>query len=73
VIVEVKTRKHNYLESPFKAVNKAKQRNLIFAASNYINKFEIDLETRFDIVTVVQYPDGRFEIDHLEDAFYPTL
>lgn len=73
VIVEVKSRRHNYLVDPLKAVNKTKQRNLVFAASAYIERFNIDLEVRFDIITVIEYPADRLEIDHIEDAFIANL
>ncbi len=72
IIAEVKSRSGTYFEQPFQAVTKKKQRFLINAANAYIDKFEIDLETRFDIISIVG-SQGRFEIEHLEDAFYPLL
>ncbi|PID87719.1 MAG: YraN family protein [Bacteroidia bacterium] len=70
VFVEVKTRTINFIENPFQAVTKKKQRFLIKAANIYIEKNEIDLEARFDIITVIE-KGTEILIDHFEDAFYP--
>lgn len=72
VFAEVKTRTTGFQLEPRDAVTPPKQRNLIFAAENYVNRHGIDKEIRFDIITVVA--DGRtFLTEHIEDAFYPTL
>ncbi len=70
VIVEVKTRSTNYFGEPYTAVNKKKQGFLIRAANAYIEKNNIDLECRFDIVSVV-FAENKHQIEHIEDAFYP--
>jgi putative endonuclease len=72
VFVEVKTRSGDYQVSPADAVNVPKQRTIIFAASNYINSYSISLEARFDIITVI-FSGSGWEIDHIENAFYPTM
>lgn len=72
IIVEVKSRSVGFQENPRDAVNMKKQRFLIQAANAYIHKYDIDLEVRFDIITVV-FDDQEYEIEHIEDAFYPTL
>ncbi len=72
VIVEVKSRDHEYYEHPVHAVTVQKQQFLINAADAYIRANDLNLETRFDVITVVFYP-GSFEIDHIDGAFYPTL
>ena len=57
---------------PRDAVSVPKQRNIIYAAQTYIQRNEIDKEARFDIITVVV--DGaKHELEHIRDAFYPTL
>ncbi len=73
VIVEVKSRSVGFQENPRDAVNMKKQRFLIQAANAYVNKYNIDLEVRFDIITVVFLNDQEYEIGHIDDAFYPTL
>lgn len=72
IIVEVKTRSSNYFGEPEIFVNKNKQRFLIRAANAYIYKQDIDLECRFDIISVL-IMKGNTKITHIEDAFYPTL
>ena len=72
VIVEVKTRSTFYFGEPQIFVNKKKQGFMIRAANAYILKNNIDNETRFDIISIVQSGD-RVSIRHIEDAFYPTL
>lgn len=72
VFAEVKSRSGTYFEQPFQAVTKKKQRFLIEAANAYIEKYEIDLEARFDILSLVKTENG-FNIDHIEDAFYPLV
>lgn len=72
VVVEVKTRSTNYFGEPETFVNKQKQRHLIKAAGAYIQKYNLDLEVRFDIVSVLKSPEG-FKIQHIENAFYPIV
>ncbi len=72
VFAEVKTRSSTYFEHPFQAVNAKKQRFIIKAANVYIEKYEIDFEARFDIISVIKTAKG-YEIDHIEDAFYPHV
>jgi len=72
IFVEVKTRNDDYQIHPASAVTREKQKSITFAADGYIQKFKIDKESRFDIITVVKTTD-TFQIDHIEDAFYPTL
>ena len=72
VFVEVKTRESSYLSDPEYTVSMKKQRLVIKAADAYVKEFDLDLESRFDVVTVIvnkQYT----KIDHLEDAFFPTV
>lgn len=72
VIVEVKTRSGNQWESPESAVNHTKIRRILSAADFYIKCFNIDMDIRFDIISIVGYaPD--FQIEHIEDAFYPPM
>lgn len=70
VVVEVKTRKSNDYGDPDFAVNKQKQRLLISAANAYIFRNNLDINTRFDIISIV-FNNGEPVIDHIEDAFLP--
>ncbi len=72
VIVEVKTRTGRNYQMPWEAVNKRKQRFLINAAEAYIMRYNIDMETRFDVISIVA-ENGKFEVEHIEHAFYPFI
>jgi putative endonuclease len=71
VIVEVKCRTGRPLAEPYTAVNRNKQSLLIKAANAYIQKKNLDLETRFDIVSITI--GSETTIDHIENAFYPRV
>ena len=70
VFVEVKTRHENYLVEPELTVSKKQQRSIINAAEQYIISRDIDLEARFDIVSVVISSQGE-KVLHIDGAFYP--
>ncbi len=72
VVVEVKTRASAFYGPPQTWVNKAKQRNLILAANHYVERHKLDLEVRFDIISVILIKDVK-SIDHIEDAFFPLV
>lgn len=70
VFVEVKTRKNNDFGEPEEAVNTKKQKIIIHAANAYITRNKIDLEARFDIISIL-YEGNKPRIHHIIDAFYP--
>jgi putative endonuclease len=72
VIVEVKSRNGIRYEHPSEAVTNAKIRHIVEAADAYILEKDFDLETRFDVITVIFFGED-FELEHFKDAFYPTL
>jgi putative endonuclease len=72
VFVEVKTRSEDFQVDPVTAITREKQRSLIFAADTYLKRNFINKECRFDVITVIRKGDTH-QIDHIEDAFYPTL
>ena len=72
VIVEVKTRRSTYLVEPETAVDVFKQRNLIWAANSFVNRFQYDNDVRFDIISIVIDRNNEKKIEHIEDAFYPS-
>lgn len=73
VIVEVKTRRDEVFLSADGAVTPQKVRSLAIAANAYVKKYNIALEIRFDIVTVVGQPNEDFEVRHIKDAFLPFI
>ena len=72
VVVEVKTRSTNYFGEPETFVNKQKQRHLIKAAGAYIEKNNLNLEVRFDIVSVLKNGDA-YKVHLIQNAFYPLV
>lgn len=72
VFAEVKTRSEDYLLDPAGAVNREKQKTIIFAADKYLQTYGLDKESRFDVISIISKGSGSV-IDHIENAFYPTL
>ena len=72
VVAEVKTRKTNFFGEPESFVSRQKQRNLIKAAHEYVLKHQLDLEVRFDIISVIMNNSGS-QVNHIEAAFYPLV
>ena len=70
VIVDVKARRSNEYGNPDIAVTRQKQRLLISAANSYLFRKKLDLETRFDIISII-FKGSKPLIDHIEDAFLP--
>lgn len=71
VIAEVKTRTGNSWGEPYTAVDIRKQRALIFAAERYIFSQNLDLDVRFDIVSII-IDHGRTVVEHIKEAFHPV-
>lgn len=72
VIVEVKARSGVRYEHPSEAVTNTKIKRIVEAADAYIIEHNLDVETRFDIITVI-FVQNQFELEHFKDAFYPTM
>lgn len=70
-IVEVKTRQNDYFGNPAEFVSKKKQSHLIRAANAYVQKRDLDVEVRFDVIGVILNSIHE-EIEHVEGAFHPT-
>jgi len=72
VIIEVKTRSGGSITNPEDAVTNQKIKRIVAATDFYIKYFDRDLPARFDIICIIGNPPN-FEIDHIEDAFYPPM
>lgn len=72
IFVEVKTRNTDYFGNPAEAVTPTKQKHLVEGANFYIEKNEIDLESRFDVIAVI-LNNNQQKIEHFKEAFYPEL
>lgn len=72
VIVEVKSRGTKSYEHPVDAVSSKKIRFLVNAADAYIQEKNSDLDTRFDVISIIFNGHG-YELEHFKDAFYPPI
>ena len=70
VIIEVKTRATDFFGTPESFVDKGKQSKLIKAAHEYITSNNLDLEVRFDIVSIITSTN---KVHHIKNAFYASL
>ena len=73
VIVEVKTREGDYFEEPWESVSMKKIRNLVEAADAWLNEKEIDLEVRFDVISIIFSDNVKYELTHFPGAFIPPV
>lgn len=71
VFVEVKTRTSEQYGDASSAVDDRKIQRLLSAAESYIRRNRVDLEYRFDVVTVVGSGEP-YSIEHIKDAFGAT-
>jgi putative endonuclease len=73
VFVEVKTRTGREHADPQDAVNTQKRRHMHRAAQFFIRHTgSEDRQFRFDVVAIVQTPDGSLQTEHLPGAFAPA-
>jgi putative endonuclease len=70
IIAEVKTRSGNSYGEPSTAVDIRKQRALIVAAEHYVYAHNLDLDVRFDIISII-IGNGRTALEHIKEAFHP--
>jgi putative endonuclease len=70
VFVEVKTRSAEYHDFPESSVDRHKQKSMIKAASDYIEKQQHPGPIRFDIVSIILIPNVQ-KLIHFRDAFFP--
>ncbi|WP_405379872.1 YraN family protein [Maribacter sp. LLG6340-A2] len=68
-IIEVRSRRSDYIESIAETVTPKKIKLLVMAANHYVTDNDLDVNVRFDIITILKNKK-RFELEHLEAAFY---
>lgn len=71
VLTEVKTRSTKEFGNPEEAVDEDKELSMINAADIYLRNLNLDVEVRFDIISVI-IQGNNVEINHIEDAFTAT-
>lgn len=69
VIVEVKTRTSYQFMMPDEAVDERKQNAMIRFAYKYLEKYNLDVNLRFDIIAIVLLPGEEPFVRHIENAF----
>ncbi len=69
VIIEVKARSGEQYGHPSEAITRQKMKHLINAAEAYIMKNDINIDARFDVITVI-FHNNKYTLEHFEDAFY---
>lgn len=72
VFVEVKTRSGSEWGNPEDAVDMRKIRRIVRSADAYLRLKMIDMDVRFDIISVISN-NGNLNLEHIEEAFYPPL
>lgn len=72
VVVEVKTRRNEDFGLPEDAVDDKKIRRTVSATESYIEKNDVGLPVRFDVICIVG-TRPPFQIEHIEDAFLPPV
>lgn len=68
-IVEVKTRSSLEFGLPQDFVKPKKIQLLLKAVNAYVEKNELDVEVRFDIIAI-HNDRGNFKVEHIPDAFF---
>tara|TARA_R110000868_G_scaffold158589_4_gene386830 strand:- start:32045 stop:32404 length:360 start_codon:yes stop_codon:yes gene_type:complete len=69
IVVEVKARTTDFIADIGDLISHKKIKLLVLAADHYILANAIDLEVRFDIITVFKVKD-KYNLEHIENAFY---
>ncbi len=72
VFVEVKTRSGTVFGQPRDAVNMRKIRRLVNSADAYIRFRCIDMDVRFDVISII-VENGKTSIEHIVEAFLPPV
>ena len=72
VFVEVKARANAFYGNPEDAVTRRKMHLLALAADAYLRYNAIDLEVRFDVITIIGTSEKPY-IRHYEHAFRPGI
>ena len=72
VFVEVKTRSSMDWGDPEDAVTDKKIRSIVHSADAYIRYNCLDMDVRFDIISIVTDDEG-YTVEHIKEAFFPPV
>lgn len=70
IIVEVKSRSFPSYGSPEASINQTKTDLMALAAGFYQELYDIRLEIRFDVISIIFRKDKKAQLTHLQEAFY---
>ncbi|MEL6140005.1 MAG: YraN family protein [Bacteroidota bacterium] len=73
VFIEVKTRTSRLFGEPSSFVGPRQIELISAAASAYMESINHDWEIRFDIISILIEETGDYQLEHIEDAFFPGL
>ncbi len=73
IVVEVKSRSTATFEHPKDSITQAKINRIVKATHDYIFTYDLLLETRFDVISVLPNKQGTYCIEHIENAFFPPV
>ncbi|MFX0555685.1 YraN family protein [Maribacter sp. CXY002] len=68
-IIEVRSRSTDFIENIGETITPKKIKLLVTAADHYVIDQDLDMEIRFDVITILKNK-SRFELEHMEGAFY---
>jgi len=72
VIVEVKSRSNQDRVTADELISRRKQRYIVDAAEAYLNRYNLESETRFDVV-IISFSGEGVDVEHIEGAFIPGV
>lgn len=72
VMIEVKTRYTASFGEPWRAVNYAKQKQIVRVANYFTKVIQWPHEVRFDIVSIV-HNQQETKLEHIQNAFTPRI
>ena len=72
VVVEVKLRSSSFFGNPEDFITNAKIKRTVNAAHHYVHYHNVNMETCFDIISILKTTEGHYKIEHIEDAFMPS-
>lgn len=74
IFVEVKTR-NSRAEDALNSISSAKQAKIIKTANTFLNEncLHEDIFTRFDVIIVIPDRNRKYKVNHITDAFRPSL
>ena len=71
--VEVKTRRGFGHGHPTLAMTDRKATLMARAAAHYMYEVHHEWAMQFDVISILLYKDGGYDLEHMEDVFFPGM